>query len=415
MTDLSLQEKTIEENEGTSREKWWLSVALIGMALFFLFDQSLGLFFHPDVFETPYRSWIYSALADYPKTGIRPQIIIFGSSLMVAAVNDGDATTLGEEIDGTNHHRSVTLENALAQQANHSLDASQESAPLTHSFAIGGQMASDAYAILRTLFNNKKNLPVTKRFYRPQIIVWGIAPRDLMDATFSDPDISSTVMYLDTLTHNHDALGTRKPYIWRQMEYLADSCFHSYGQRQHFVLVQKQVMYWLLGVLHLVDAGEAGTVKTPQELLLIARRELPEDNGVHQWMVKPQREAITKFEDNSKEYTSRYNPFKEKLFNLQADYLDKFLALAKALNIKVALINMPLTPDNMALIPAGKYQLYLKTVQDLAGKNQAQFVDFNDGKTFTHEFFNDPVHLNGYGSQRFFRMVGEAIGPEVHN
>jgi hypothetical protein len=319
---------------------------------------------------------------------------------LVAADNDGDATTLGEEIDGTTHHRSITLEKALPQ------------APRSQSFAIGGQMASDAYAILRTLFDSK-NLLIKRRFVPPQVIVWGIAPRDLMDATFTDPDISTTVMYLDSLTYDHDALGTRKPYIWRQMEYLADSCFHSYGQRQHFVALQKQAVYTFLSLVHLTAAADLGTVKTPQALLLIARRELPEDNGVRQWMVKPQRQAITQFEDNSKEYISRYNPFKEKLFKLQTDYLDKFLTLAHLLGIKVLLVNMPLTPDNTALIPAGKYQLYLNTVEEMAKRSEAKFVDFNDGKLFTHQFFNDPVHLNGYGSQRFFQMVAKEVAADL--
>jgi len=419
MTESSLQEKTQQQAATISTGQWWTSFVLLGALLFVLTDFSLRLFFHPDPIETPYRSWIYSAVADYPATGPKPKIVILGSSLMVAAVNDGDAATLGEEIDGTTHHRSITLERALTGQLKDggTTDTKAEvpkeaKAPLSQSFAIGGQMASDAYAILRTLFNSKDD-SIKERFTPPQVIVWGIAPRDLMDATFTDPDISTTVMYLDNLNADHDALGTRKPYIWRQMEYLADACFSPYGQRQHFVVLQKQATIGLLCALHMMTPAEFGTVKTPQELLLIARRELPEDNGMHQWMVKPQRQPITKFEDNSKEYTSRYNPFKEKLFDLQAKYLDQFLILSHLLGIKVVLVNMPLTADNMALIPAGKYQLYLKTVQELVTRSQATFVDFNDGKQFTHEFFNDPVHLNGYGSQRFFEKVGKIVSQDM--
>ncbi len=392
-----------------------MSFALLGGIIFAFSDSSLHLFFHVEPLESPFRSWISTAVNDYPGLFPKPQIVILGSSLMVAAVNDGDATTLGEEIDGTTHHRSVTLEQAILKKKREIGPVTDEHLAQTHSFAIGGQMASDAYAILRTLFDNNKNVSVKRRFIKPQVLVWGIAPRDLMDATFSDPDISTTVMYLDNLTYNHDALGTRKPYIWRQMEYELDHLFYSYGQRQHFVAVQKQLMFGLLGLLHIIAPQDLGTVKTPQELLLIARRELPEDNGLKQWMVKPQRQAITQFEDNSKEYTARYNPFKEKLFNLQADYLDKFLALARKLGIKVVLFNMPLTPDNMALIPAGKYDLYLKTVKDLASKNQAQMEDFNDAVRFPHEYFNDPVHLNGYGSQRFFQMVGDTIVQDLRD
>jgi len=404
MTDLSLQEKTRAQSPAISSGKWWTSFVLLGVVLFALSDLSLRSLFQPEPTDTAYRSWIASAVADYPKSGKKPQIVILGSSLVVATVNDGDATTLGEAIDGTLHHRSITLEKAIAQATDRPVDR----APLSQSFAIGGQMASDAYAILRTLFNSD-NDNLKNRFVSPKIIVWGIAPRDFMDATFTDPDTSSTVMYLDNLTANHDALGTRKPYIWRQMEYLADALFYAYGERDHFVVLQKQVVYGVLARLGLVKAEEIGTVKTPQELLRIARRELPEDNGLHQWMVKPQQQAISQFEDNSKEYSARYNPYKEKLFMMQLSYLHKFLVLSKLLGIKVVLVNMPLTQENLNLIPAGRYKMYLDAVKNLAVQNQATVLDYNDGKLFGHEFFNDPVHLNGYGSQRFFQMVGKEI------
>jgi hypothetical protein len=272
-------------------------------------------------------------------------------------------------------------------------------------------MASDAYAILRVLFANDNK--VTKSlFATPKMIVWGIAPRDFIDATFLDPYTSTTVMYLDRLAPDGDALGTRKPYFWRQIERMADTIVYAYDQREHFVVLQKDAVYSLLSRIGLVAPADLGTVKTPQELLRIARRELPEDNGVRQWMVKPQRQAIGQFEDNSTEYKSRYNPFKEKLFDTQLSYLEKFLTLANQLGIKVVLVNMPLTAGNMALIPEGRYQTYLSSVQNLAKKSQATIVDFNDGKLFTRQFFNDPVHLNGYGSQRFFQLVGKKISED---
>ena len=407
MADFSLQdqieEKLLDESADTSAEQWWTSFVLGGILLFALFDLSLRLLYHPNMFESPYRSWIATAVIDYPMGLPKPKVVIFGSSLVVATVNDGDAATLGEEIDGTTHHRSITLERALAADAK-----SPDTRQLTHSFAIGGQMASDAYAILRTLYNGQDAI-VKNRFLPPQTIVWGIAPRDFLDATFTDPYSSTTVAYLDKLKYNHDSLGTRGFSFWRKMEETADRMSCTYEQRDHFVVLQKQAMFGILGALGIINSKDLGTVKTPQELLHIARRELPEDNGVRQWMVKPQTEATTQFEDNSKEYTARYNPFKQKLFDSQLSYFEKFLELANERHIRVLLVNMPLTQDNLKLIPAGKYQTYLDAVKKAAAAHDAAFVDYNDGKTFSREFFNDPVHLNGYGSQRFFRLVADEL------
>ncbi|MBU6455336.1 MAG: DUF1574 domain-containing protein [Cyanobacteria bacterium REEB67] len=422
-TDLNLADEKLGAAAKTPPSAAWrTSFVLLGLLLFALADFSLRLVYHPDQLSSPYRSWIYAAVADYPVSGPKPDIVILGSSLMVAAVNDGDATTLGQNIDATTHHRSITLERALACGEPTATKKKQNKAapPVrTQSFAIGGQMASDAYAILRALFGqessqesslNDYKASIKKRFVKPKLIVWGIAPRDFLDATFLDPYSSTTVTYLDKISSNHDALGTRKPYFWHEIEHFCDLICYSYDQREHLLVVQKDLIYRLLADMGLVSRADLGTVKTPQELLRIARRELPEDNGINQWVVKPQTSPITQFEDNSKEYTARYKPYKEKLFNSQLDYLQKFLLLAKGLGIKVVLVNMPLTPDNMALIPEGRYGEYLSKVQALSSQSQARFIDLNRDRIFTRQYFNDPVHLNGYGSQRFFTMVGKMIG-----
>jgi hypothetical protein len=78
MTGLGLQEKTHDQSPAISTGEWWTSFVLLGAVLFSLTDFGLRLFYHPDLLETPYRSWIYTAVADYPNEDPKPKIVILG-------------------------------------------------------------------------------------------------------------------------------------------------------------------------------------------------------------------------------------------------------------------------------------------------------------------------------------------------
>ena len=113
--------------------------------------------------------------------------------------------------------------------------------------------------------------------------------------------------------------------------------------------------------------------------------------------------------DNSEEYRTRYNPFKLKTFIEQASYLEKFLSLNRELGTKVVLVNMPLTPDNMHLMPAGLYNSYLAKIRSLANKYQAEVLDFNSGTFFSRKEFCDTAHLNGLGGEKLAQLVCNRI------
>ncbi len=306
---------------------------------------------------------------------------------MVAVVNDGDSSFLQKPLDAVKNHRSAYFETYAGKLLGKPIT--------THSFAIGGQMASDACALFRALPAQAESRPV---------LIWGVAPRDLVDSSFSDPASTETVRYLDKVSYPKDVLPESKR-VWKQAERQIERCLYLYGKRADFQCVERNLSE---AVVSRLTGTKFDTIRTPQPLLKIAMAEQPEENSPGQWMVTPysQRAAINAlWNDNSKEYSMRYRPFKPKVFNNQTQYMDKFLHQAHQMGFNVVVVNMPLLKQNTDLLPEGIYDKYLNCISELANKNGAAFIDCNQAGLFSRADFCDPVHLHGLGAQKFLRIV----------
>jgi hypothetical protein len=335
----------------------------------------------------------------------KPDVVLLGSSLMIAAQNDCDATVYDKSFDVLTHYRSQFLEQVLSKDLGHEVR--------TASFVIGGQMASDAYSVVKVLlagspYRSRSNQvkPVERLRQAPQTIVWGIAPRDFVDATCSNPLDTETVKLMGRLADDDNLLQQRVPF-WKGVEQRLNRTFTLLRDRDEIRSWQTDLVE---GTLHtLMPAMFTPEMHAPDWLLHQAALALPEDNKPGQWICRPLRLKVAEAADNSAEYKSRYQPFKLELFQVQSDCFDATLREAREHGIKVLLVNMPLTQANMRLLPAGVYDRYLKRVQESAQLYDAQVLDLNDGKTFSAADFCDPVHLNGNGGRKFMELIARSL------
>ncbi|MBC7997401.1 MAG: hypothetical protein IAF58_05640 [Leptolyngbya sp.] len=393
----STQTAEQEKSPGKARKSCFTSYALLAGLLIVGTNALAMATLKPDPIESPNRCWAYWAAKDWKtwqsaeeKTQ-KPDFAFFGSSLMVAVVNDGDSTYLKKPFDAVKHHRSLYFENYAGKVLGKPVT--------THSFAIGGQMASDAAALFATL--------PAKESARPTLI-WGVAPRDLIDASFSDPASTETVRYLDKVAYPNDALPESKR-VWKRLERVIEQAFHIYGSRADFQCILRNIEEKLL-------TATLGTsfeqIKIPQPLLKIAMAEQPEENFPGQWQVTPYSMKAAEnalWVDNSKEYRMRYQPFKPKIFANQSKYMEKFLSLAKQKGFRVVVVNMPLCTENTSLLPDGVYDKFVGRVKELAQNNGAAFLDCNRSGLFNRADFCDPVHLHGPGGQKLLRVIADSI------
>ncbi len=370
---------------------------IAALLLFFIVDLLARLEFNLDPFKIPERSFIWWAVKDYRELKQAPDILLFGSSLMLAAVNEGDATHYKELVDTAKHHYSSYLAQLL--QDRYGLPISN------FCFAIGGQMASDVYAISTNF---------VRQNYKPRMIIWGIAPRDLLDAAFPAAISSDTAHYMNKIAGKDIICEDRKT-LNSLVDHLLRNVLFIYRARDNFLSLSKQVIRKLqirqsawIGSLEISKSGNAAPPPGRQKML----RELmnPRDGTmgdieVGEWLIGANAEPSKTLKDNTKEYLTRYNPFKPKTFAAQRNYLEEFLRRENDLGVKVLLVNMPLTGVNMSLLPEASYETYLYVVKSLAKKYNAEVLDLNSDPRFNQSDFFDTAHLNGLGSQKFIEIL----------
>lgn len=386
-----------EDNKSTNASITWKTFAssyvCVALLALVLADFGARLTFPNwslDKFNSPNRSWVYWNTKDFRQHATNPDILLMGSSLMMMALHGADATYLNIPQNVAIHHRSAYLEKLLSDK--------QKAPVSTFAFALGGQMASDAYVLASTLFRGDK---------KPRTLVYGIAPRDFMDNTVPSPASTETFRYMERVGNlGHIALPSRTSF-WEQTEWVAGQGSFLYNRRLDFVYLQNKYARQILAI-----GGVKGLdfVHTPIPLRRLSLLELAEDEGPNDLSIMPY--APIAYYDNLPEYRSRYKAFKPKLFNMQIGFLQKLLKYCKDEGINVVLVNMPLTQDNVDLMPANFYNNYKVSVGNLATTYGAKVVDLQDTKTFPKALFSDSVHLNGIGGERFFEVLADKISTE---
>ena len=110
------------------------------------------------------RSETYQSIAVYKQQQTAPDFVLLGSSLMAAPVLQSEAMYLNEPLSRFTHRDSQVLERALDKRLGVNTKV--------FCLATGGQMASDAYLIVKNVLVGNK---------QPSAIIYGIAPRDFQD------------------------------------------------------------------------------------------------------------------------------------------------------------------------------------------------------------------------------------------
>ncbi|MBS1991219.1 MAG: hypothetical protein JSS83_11915 [Cyanobacteria bacterium SZAS LIN-3] len=379
-----------------------LASSYVIMAVLALFIIDFGLKLatatdHPAItmtpLQTPYRSWVWWNVRDFEKEKQAPDIVLLGSSLMMAAFHGGDAAMYNVPQNVAFHHKSVLLERLLKAQFKRDYS--------TFVFALGGEMASDAYAITDSLLTGAK---------QPKVIIYGIAPRDFMDHALSSPASTEIFKLMSRMGDLSDVAQESRGSIWEMGEYYLGQANFIYGHRPNFIYMQYRLTNEALRKI--CGYKNLDYVSCPLMIRKQAFLELPENNGPNEVLICPPSAADLVFMDNSGEYRYRYKNPNLKQFASQVGYLERLLKVSDKRGIKVILVNMPLTEENVALMPPNFYDSYMKTIESLTNKYQAQFLDLNDHKVFPKKYFGDTAHLNVPGGKHFMEVLAEKIGKD---
>ncbi|HEY9784588.1 MAG TPA: hypothetical protein V6D17_04235 [Candidatus Obscuribacterales bacterium] len=345
--------------------------------------------------DFPFHTWTGWAVEDYlsDKQG-RPNLVFLGSSLVLVPVAGVDADYLQRPIDGSHHHRSQYFEDRFRKKTGLSIK--------TFNFGLPGEMPSDAYLITKFLLKGEK---------RPDVIVYGVGPRDFMDNLLPSPSATDPYLYLnrfgDVSTHAH---LIAPEWLQRLSFDLERWCF-IYGHKYDFDVQTGRLLTAIMDRLVPKPATE-------HPFTIHDRRRLfpdyhPMEITANECFFRPTTKESRTFSDaNLQEYKKRYAHLNWRTFLHQMTFLADLMNTARERGTQVVLVAMPITDLNRQLLEEGTWESYRRSLKVLATSKGATFIDLGDSPEFNLNDFMDTVHLHSGGGMKMLDIVAERAARE---
>jgi len=275
-------------------------------------------------------------------------------------------------VDIFHHQRSIALEQELIR------DGFKD--PKVFSFAIFGQMVSDAYLFTNEFLTGKD---------KPEYIVYGIAPRDFNDADLSSPMTTNSFKRLVNLGNFAKYADLYLPSMQEKLDFVLGRLCYFYGHRwrlQQDVNKAVERVYIFAGIHQekkKVDFKNAGFM-----------------------MFGGERERWQSSED---EYQRRYKNMSAEQISLQMSFLKKLLAETEKEKIKVVVVNMPLSQRNRKHLPKGFYSYYQQALAQECSHKGVRLVDLGANPEFVDQDYWDTAHLGPTGGFKLLHPIAQAM------
>ena len=345
-----------------------------------------------DPYKFLYRGWAWWTLDSLRRESQPHNVALMGSSLMVSAIAGCDANFLNKPVDLTSYHKASYFDKLLTTTFGGAFD--------TYSLAAPGQMPSDAYLTLQAMVNTN---------HRPDVVIYGIAPRDFIDSFLSSPTDTEQFRYLKRVVNIDDvASGLYRSPIPHLDWFLQRSLyFYSYSLDLQMAFAHN----WrhIMNVLAPTPPSKDPFTWYDRKKLLplyLAGEYVP---GCMVAGTLNRATAAASFVDNTGEYKERYKKPEPHIYQTQFYFLRKIAAYCRRQEIKLILVNMPLTALNIGLLKPDVHTNYLKAIENF-GVDQG-IITFNlcDTKSFHQDDFHDSVHMNAFGGKKFFDRLTVAL------
>ncbi len=370
---------------GILRSKFFISVVLFAAVSSLFAMTRLGNIAPTDF---PIRTWTGWAVDDFlsDKQG-RPQVVFLGSSLVLVPVAGVDADYLKRPIDGSRHHQSQYFEDQFKRESGMQVK--------TFNFGLPGEMPSDAYLITKFLLKGEK---------RPDVLVYGVGPRDFMDSLLPSPAATDPYQYLsrfgDVTTHRH----LIAPEWDQRLNFELAQFVYPYGHKFDMSVTSERTITAILNEL-------LPAPKTDKPFTIADRRTLfpyykQMEITSNEAFFRPTTAETRTFDNaNLQEYKKRYARLNWRTFTHQMKFLADLMNTARERGTQVILVSMPITDLNRDLLEKGTWESYKKSLRVLAQSKDATFVDLGDSKQFAINDFMDTVHLHSGGGMKLLDIL----------
>jgi hypothetical protein len=338
------------------------------------------------------KSWVGWAVNDFVTSPNRPNVVFLGSSLMLVPLSGNDANYLNKKLDGSKHHHSQYFEDKLKQRTGYSASS--------YTFALPGEMPSDAYMVTNFLLKDDK---------RPDVIVYGVGPRDFMDNLLPSPSATDPFRVLSQLGPIDEHAPLFLPDWQARLDHELGKVFYFYKEREK--ITSQLAQLGTKGINDLLPApkgAKAFSIFDRRQLLPAYR---PAELEVGEAYFRPETAEDKKrgIFDNLSEYRKRYKTLKWDTFLTQMQFFASFLDTAKQRGIHVVVMAMPITDVNRSLLSDAAWGAYMNSVKVLAQAKGASYIDLHDCGAFLVTDFMDTVHLSPDGGRKMLDHLVETI------
>lgn len=360
--------------------RFWASRAVVAFLGFVVMDLTAKVLC-PSALLEKYEPREKTLLADlvraWNEAPQAPEICFMGSSLMQCALKNSSPTFLNEAG--------------------------------SFSWALGGENASDSYIIAQRMMSKEK---------KPKLLIYGIAPRDLLDNNVKSPVSTDIFRYLSSLESVINlpadafiSVDDRVNCLLKQTSFLVDrkNVFSKAASDGAAVLISNMVPAG--AVKKSAQALEQDQIAQAQAQLTAPDKPGDKPKKVAEFTQEqlaavkpgdPMAKKIAAFEllqQVSKGVTIfRYNPYCAERYNRQIVFLDMLLSHLENIGVQVVVVEMPLKREHVAIMPKELLSSYSKDVARLATKYGASLLDFNSPE-FKDSDYGDVAHLNSAGAK----------------
>jgi len=301
-------------------------------------------------------------------------VALIGSSLVIAPLWSTDVSRGYFHEDCMNHHTSAVLTKKLGVQG---LDAD------VVSLATAGQFVSDTYLIVDKYLKTDR---------KPEILIYGIAPRDFMDDTAGGLALTSV---FDQIVGVED------------IPQVSSLFFNTFEERIDFVLNRSAYLYRKRGRYQTKFQDNcqklaAKVMGDRKDKIVVSGQNDP----LAGFLLGGNRTDI--WAKSIEEYSRRYRYFNAQQFEKQKECFKALVALCKERDIKLYVLAMPLTNDNRKLMPPQFYERYISFVKEATADANVPFMDLQKS-AYKDDDFYDTVHLNSAGGERFLTTVSGLV------
>ncbi len=351
-------------------------------------------FFKVNPDNSSYRGWSWWTVHDIRHTTVPSNVVLLGSSLMVAAIAECDANFLKRTLDLATYRGASYLDKVLQDRFRGSFNTLNLSAP--------GQMPSDAYLTLKAAVNEG---------VKPDILVYGVAPRDFLDGTMQSPSDTEAFKFLQRRVDISDCGLDYYASPFGKLDWLLRSSLNLYRVSSDCRLSTERWCRLYLshnGLFNLPEyEGEAGPFAS--RLRAINRPFNIEPGTFLALQTIKDKSAMI---DNRRDYMDRYRNPDQRLYETQFRFLERITRLCAQKGITLIIVQMPITLENVQLLKPALYSKYKADLAHLCAKEKIRLLDLCQFNQYTRDDYRDTVHLNGYGGKKFVDSLVFAVGKD---